>query len=138
MGHVPGCGPVDVRTMDEFDPKAEAELFASTMEELEPQLRLDFSLESLRRVDSMIAREYDSDEAFPAESLIVGVGCYVGETIRRAYGGDWHDEDAAVVEIGQIAAIYPIQKAAKRFRFGPAESLSLYADTVRRHAVPAA
>jgi hypothetical protein len=66
---------------------------------------------------------------------LFSLGAYVGETIRRKYGGKWNlahakiDPDSfpdATVELKGGAVIFPFHKTAKRIYNGDADSLFFY------------
>jgi len=72
--------------------------------------RLDFSIESLRAVDEMLA-EASAYVAELDENVVTGlvqqVGCYVLEVGRRAFGGEyfWHEEgEQPILVVGEPEA----------------------------------
>ncbi len=101
-----------------------------------PDLPLDYTAESIPALEQFIARQFDPPGSkYVGENLIIGVGCYVGEVIVRALGGHWNTEGKPEINgIGPIEAIFPINKAKKRFENGPADSLVHYFETVARYA----
>jgi hypothetical protein len=53
----------------------------------------------------------------------------------RTIGGHWNREDKPEINrIGRITAIFPLQKAVKRFSNGPQDSLLWYYENIRRYA----
>jgi len=72
--------------------------------------RLDFSIESLKAVDEMLA-EASAYVADLDENVVTGlvqqVGCYVLEVGRRAFGGEyfWHEEgEQPILVVGEPEA----------------------------------
>ena len=129
----------DWPTTNPADPpwyQREADTFIEIMREMVPDLRLDYSPESIGRLDRFIAREFDPPGSkHVGESLPIGVGCYIGEVVIRTLGGFWSKAGLPEVNaIGQIKAIFPIQKAVKRFKNGAEDSLVSYFDTIARYA----
>ena len=117
----------------------EAGTFLSTMGEVAPQLRLDYSVESLQRLDHFISEHFEPlGEKSIAESLPIGSGSYVGEVIIRHLGGHWNEEGRPEVnEVGALEVIYPIEKAHKRFQNGREDSLAWYYHSIAKQAYEA-
>lgn len=106
----------------------EAGAFLTRMDEVASQMQLDYSVDSLQRLEQFIAEHFDPPGTVNVdESLIFGIGCYYGEVIVRHLGGYWNEEDQPEINglgPGTVAAIQPIEKARHRFQSGPAASLS--------------
>jgi hypothetical protein len=119
--------------------QAEAGTFLAIMGEMAPQLGLDYTVDSLQRLENFISEHFDPPGSkFVGETLPVGIGCYVGEVIIRNIGGHWNLEDKPEINgLGPIEAIYPIEKAQKRFENGREESLAWYYHAVARQAYEA-
>jgi hypothetical protein len=85
----------------------------------------------------MAALEGDEDHNSPPLSggLVAGLGCFLGEIIRRNVSppGSWHPPEewgeGPVVEIGDLL-LDPVGKARAFLRYGPEESLAFYAEYV--------
>lgn len=117
----------------------EAGAFLTTMDEMAPQVGLDYTVESLQRLEQFVSEHFDSaGSKFVAETLPMGIGCYLGEVIIRNLGGHWNPEGKPEVNnIGPIAAIYPIEKAKLRFENGKKESLAWYYHSIQKQAYEA-
>lgn len=117
----------------------EAGTFLSIMDEMAPQLRLDYTVESLQRLDQFITENFEPAGTKPVgETLPVGIGCYMGEVIIRHLGGHWNENgEPEINNIGPVEAIYPIDKAIKRFKNGKEDSLAWYYHSVAKHAYEA-
>lgn len=83
---------------------------------------LDFSPASLRIVDKLIESGFDKDEDEETiEAAVQAFGPYVGEVIRRHYGGVWHDEEMQgqpfLINVGNSKSqVDPFRAADKRFQ----------------------
>jgi hypothetical protein len=85
----------------------------------------------------MAALEGDEDHNSPPLSggLVAGLGCFLGEIIRRNVGlpGLWRPPEewgeGPVVEIGDLV-LDPVGKARAFLEYGPEESLAFYAEYV--------
>jgi hypothetical protein len=83
----------------------------------------DYSVESVAELDCAIANFHAPGEAM--ESTILGYGAYLGETIRRTFGGEWVQGDEGVwVESPQGAKAYVLNWVSKRFQNGKEDLLS--------------
>lgn len=114
----------------------EAAVFVETMNQLAADLQLDYSIKSIADLESFIADHFDPPGSkFVGSSLIMGVGCYIGEVITRNLGGQWHKGGQPEINgLGQIEKIFPVQKAAKRFGNGPQDALTDYINVIKKYA----
>ncbi len=114
----------------------EAEVFTKVMRDLAPDVKLDYSPKSLATLDEFISKRFEpSGSKFVGGSIMTGMGCYVGEVIIRSVGGHWNNLGKPEVnDVGNIEALFPIQKVAKRFRNGSVDSLSFYYATILNHS----
>jgi hypothetical protein len=84
----------------------------------------------------------DEEEDPPIlDALVAGLGCFVGETIRRSTDppvGSWRtDEDwgeGPVIEAGDLV-LDPVGKSRAFLREGPDDSVAFYADYVLEQLV---
>jgi hypothetical protein len=111
----------------------EAKRFVEIMSDLAPEVRLDYSARSLSDLDAFILKRFEPPGSkYVGESLMVGMGCYVGEVVICTIGGHWSESKGPEINgLGEIQAIYPIQKVVKRFKNGSIDSLAFYYSTVR-------
>ncbi len=102
--------------------------------------RADFSIDSLREIDRFFDEHSHQGRPVPGGLLsedlgsrIFSLGSYVGEVIRRTHGGSWRGDDSdpegeikieLVLPNGTI--MWPVQRAMKRFKKGPEESIYVY------------
>ena len=97
---------------------------------------LDYDPTYLPLVEELMLAALDEDESPPIlDELVVGLGCFVGETIRRNAGSHatWSTEEGwgegPVVEAGWLV-LDPIGKARAFLLQGPEDSIAFYADYV--------
>lgn len=114
---------------------AQAAAFVDIMGDLAPQVRLDFTPQSLKALDAFIGATFEGPSASPApDSLQADVGAYVGEVIRRNIGGTWSADGSLRDVGGEVSQIDSFGKARKRFANGDEDSLAWFYEVVRRHA----
>ena len=100
---------------------------------------LDYEPGYLPLVEELLIAALEGDETQnspPLSSgLVAGLGCFLGETIRRNLSppGVWrpHQEwgEGPIVEIGEFV-LDPVGKARAFLEYGPEESLAFYAEYV--------
>jgi hypothetical protein len=100
---------------------------------------LDYEPGFLPLIEELLIAALEGDEAQDrpplSDGLVAGLGCFLGETIRRNVSppGVWRQPDAwgegPVVEIGDLV-LDPIGKAKAFLEHGPEESLAFYAEYV--------
>jgi hypothetical protein len=97
---------------------------------------LDYDPEYLPLVEELLIAALDEEEEPPIlDALVGGLGCFVGETIRRSAdpAGSWRtDEDwgeGLVIEVEGFV-LDPIGKSRAFLREGPDDSIAFYADYV--------
>lgn len=102
--------------------------------------RADFTLESLGEIDRFFDDHARGGVVRPDGLLseqfgsrIFAIGAYVGETLRRQLDGEWigddKDPEAEInisLKLGDGSIIWPVQRAMKRFRNGPEDSIAAY------------
>lgn len=116
-----GVPPITDETFAE-----EAAVFVRVMADVAPGVRLDGSPGSLADLDAALTASFGWAGAPPApESLMLGVGCYMGEVIRRHLGGSWNDE-GHLEGAGVAVEAFPLQRARRRLEDPEAGSLAAY------------
>jgi hypothetical protein len=96
---------------------------------------LDFTPDSLDGVERVLGKMHNHFKyaagAAPTDEQLNGTartwGIYVGEVIRRHYGGQWSaaEDGTLTLAVGE-ATISPIAKARKRIVDGPTENIRYY------------
>jgi hypothetical protein len=95
---------------------------------------LDYETGYLPLVEELLMAALDEEDDPPIlDALVAGLGCFVGETIRRSTDpplGSWRtDEDwgeGPVIEVGGFV-LDPVGKARAFLREGPEDSVAFYA-----------
>ena len=102
--------------------------------------RADFTLASFGEIDRFfdehapggVARS-DGLLSEDVGSRLFAIGSYIGETLRRQLGGEWVGDDKdpqaeinVSIKLADGSVIWPIQRAMKRFRNGPEDSIVAY------------
>jgi hypothetical protein len=97
---------------------------------------LDYEPGYLPLVEELLMAALDEDEAPPIlDSLVVGLGCFVGETIRRNanHPGAWRSDadwgEGPVLDVGWLV-LDPVGKARAFLLEGPEDSITFYANYV--------
>lgn len=97
---------------------------------------LDFTQDSLEAIERILGKihnagRYGTGNAAPGDEQLAAAsrmwGIYIGEVIRRHYGGQWSEAGAGTLAllIGEAKA-YPIEKARKRIVDGAADNIRYY------------
>ena len=117
------------------DPEGSAALFRDVAS-LQWGVDLDYETGYLPLVEELLMAALNEEEKPPIlDALVYGLGCFLGETIRRNAGvrGSWRmDEDwgeGAVIELGEYV-LDPIGKSRAFLREGPEDSVAFYADYI--------
>lgn len=101
-------------------------------------LELDYSPSTLNQLDDLIDHIFGPGSADDNAALIVAMGCYVGEVVLRAHGGQWRaDEEffhspAVIIEGKLQTRTFPLSRVWRRFEYGSEQSLVAYYTDVRR------
>lgn len=106
-------------------------------------LALDFTPESLKKVEAVLAQLHDAlktatPEERPTDKQIEGAsiiwGVYVGEVIRRHYGGRWEisKPDGVLQLTVNTASLFPVRKVQKRLMDGPGDNVAFYFHAMKR------
>lgn len=120
------------------DAKASAEWISKAL--ASSGYKADFSIESLKEIDRFFEEHAPNGKTLPggllsenAGSKLFAIGSYVGEVIRRQYGGTWHgidtDPEAEMdieLKLKTGTVLWPVQKVIKRFQNGSAEQIYAY------------
>jgi hypothetical protein len=102
--------------------------------------KADFSLESLKEIDRFFDEHSENGKpkvgGLLGEQLgsrIFSIGSYVGEVLKKEYGGKWvgndSDPDSEInleLRLNGDIGLYPIKKTIKRLQNGSEDSLYFY------------
>lgn len=103
--------PIPLPDVDPEGYAEEAQRFAATLSTGRNKLAMDFSLESVDRLDRFIAKR----GKVASDGFVIGLGCYLGEVIRSQCGGSWRADGALTFDSG-VSEAFPIQVANDRCR----------------------
>ncbi len=126
---------LDLVAASPADPEGSAELFREVASR---HWGVDLAYETgyLPLVEELLMAALDEQEGPPIlDALVIGLGCFVGETIRRnvRLSGSWRTEEGwgegPVVELEGFV-LDPIGKARAFLREGQEDSVAFYADYV--------
>jgi hypothetical protein len=117
------------------DPEGSAALFRDVAS-LQWGVDLDYETGYLPLVEELLMAALNEEEEPPIlDALVHGLGCFLGETIRRDAGApsSWRTDedwgDGAVIELRDLV-LDPIGKSRAFLREGPGDSVAFYADYV--------
>jgi len=96
-------------------------------------IELDFSVDSVELLGKVIDSFPQAESSEMIEKLnepLVAIGCYVGEVIRRNFGGKWQDTSTVNgFPIGiKLGSTYlnPVDKIIRRYKEGSEHNLTDY------------
>ena len=101
-------------------------------------LELDYSPGTLGQLDDFVDTHCGSGSADDHSTLIVGMGCYLGEVVIRNHGGHWSADEEffhspAVVIAGKLETrAFTLSRVWRRFEYGTEQSLVAYYGDLRR------
>jgi len=115
---------------------------------------LDYSPASILALDAFFADLYglqgdspETDAYQPStgkQKIIIGVGCYFGETLRRLFGGQWREDPKnpgnplwTQLDLPGDYHVFPITRVFKRFKNGAEEDLFSLFVAMRQKLAPA-
>ena len=105
--------------------RSNAELVAEQMRPLSG-LAFDYDAASVEWLDGYIERQRErlADDIRAVNRLVSVLGSYLGECIRRAYGGEWRrSEQGLGVYFTETVAAFPFNKTQKQFANGSGDSV---------------
>lgn len=97
--------------------------------------KADYTIESMKEIDRFIDEQSGEDGIISRGrgKILFSLGCYVGETVIRLFGGKWHTDDNdpegeinASVELENGTVIFPIQRVIKRYQNGSEDGIYAY------------
>lgn len=141
-----GGGGVSIRLNLPHEPRPEnlpllAEMVVKN--EAEAGVTLDYSIESLKQIDTVLS-QLRAEGATPSSvpDMVFCMGCYVGEVMRRKYGGEWVEPRADIplgpfplLRYGNGSHCAPIGKAFKCLQNGAGDSVHYFSGVMHPSAM---
>ena len=99
------------------------------------EYKADYTLESMKEIDRFIDEQSGENGIISKNRgrILFSLGCYIGETVIRLYGGKWHADDNdpqgeinASVELESGTVIFPMQRVIKRYQNGSEDGIYAY------------
>lgn len=89
---------------------------------------ISYDLEGVRWLEGYLQRQHEQKDGSLHDGLVSTLGSFLGECIRRNYGGEWADwEGSWCVRFDEQNAVFPFAKVRKQLEFGAEDSvLSFY------------
>lgn len=97
--------------------------------------KADYTLESMKEIDRFIEEQSGENGIISRNrgNILFSLGCYVGETVIRLYGGKWYadDNDPAgeiniSVKLDNGTVIFPVQRVIKRYQNSSEDGVYAY------------
>ncbi len=97
--------------------------------------KADYTLESMKEIDRFFDEQSGKNKTIPwrRDQIIFFLGCYIGETVIRLYGGKWNIDDNdsrgdtnASVTLDNGMVIFPMQRVIKRYQNGSEDGIYAY------------
>jgi hypothetical protein len=115
----------------------EADLFVFIAHQYGANDWLDFTAESVRRIDLLIDSWWPPNPAANAyESMVPAIGAYIGCVLCRDTGAVWvmdADRHEPAVEIPERGRAFPLSRVRKRCQFGIEYAVTPFFDEVRNY-----
>lgn len=141
-----GGGGGTIRLNLPYQPKPEnlpllAEMVVKN--EAEAGVTLDYSIGSLKEIDRVLYQLH-AEGATPSSvpDMVFCMGCYVGEAMRRKYGGEWVEPRADIplgpfplLRYGNGSHCAPIGKAFKCLQNGAGDSVHYFSGVMNPEAM---
>jgi hypothetical protein len=103
---------------------------------------LDYSEASVQSLETILANIHLSEDKESMEQAVKTWGSYLGEVVRRSFGGDWE----LVQPPGKAAAVptlviggsqlYPLMKVYRRLTMGEPENVWKFYEKIRARLSP--
>lgn len=97
--------------------------------------KADYTIESIKEIDRFLDEQSGENGIISRGrgKILFSLGCYVGETVIRLYGGKWHTDDNdpqgeinASVKLDNGTVIFPMQRVIKRYQNGSEDGIYAY------------
>lgn len=97
--------------------------------------KADYTIESMKEIDRFLDEQSGENGIISRGrgKILFSLGCYVGETVIRIYGGKWYADDNdpqgeinASVKLDNGTVIFPMQRVIKRYQNGSEDGIYAY------------
>lgn len=92
---------------------------------------LDYTREGLKHIDAVLEKNFDQNTL--SEKQIEQMGLYLGEVIRRSFGGEWRYNagfDELCLEVKEEGFIFPISQIKRALEHKESGQISSYVDSI--------
>lgn len=103
--------------------------------------RVNRNLEGMKEIERFFNEQSSEGGALSGQSgsILFGLGCLIGETIIKMYGGHWETDDEdpqgemnIAVRLPDNSVIWPVQRCMKRLKNGEQENIYDYVCAVKK------
>ncbi|MEJ7847626.1 MAG: hypothetical protein WKF92_06025 [Pyrinomonadaceae bacterium] len=94
-------------------------------------ITLNYDVESVKHLDQFINEKRHIFIDDTRDRMVSVFGAFLGESIRRNYGGSWNMiDDRAGIQFDENNAIFPFGKVRKQFENGGEDSILSFFQTI--------
>ncbi|MDO5096393.1 MAG: hypothetical protein Q4D65_07510 [Peptostreptococcaceae bacterium] len=106
--------------------------------------QVDYDLEGMKEIERFFNEQSSEGGALSGQSgsILFGLGCLIGETIIKIYGGHWETDDEdpqgemnIAIRLPDNSLIWPVQRCMKRLKNGAQENIYDYVRTVKKISI---
>ena len=103
--------------------------------------KVDYDLEGMKEIERFFNEQSSEGGALSGQSgsILFGLGCLIGETVIKIYGGHWETDDEdpqgemnIAVRLSDNSIIWPVQRCMKRLKNGEQENIYDYVCAVKK------
>ncbi len=103
--------------------------------------KVDYDLEGMKEIERFFNEQSSEGGALSGQSgsILFGLGCLIGETVIKIYGGHWETDDEdpqgevnIAVRLPDNSVIWPVQRCMKRLKNGEQENIYDYVCAVKK------
>ena len=97
--------------------------------------QVDFTVESMKEIDRFFDEQNKPDGILSKNrgTILFSIGCYIGETIIKHFGGFWITDDNdpqgemnIAVKTADGTLLFPVQRCMKQYQNGMEDSIYAY------------
>ncbi len=128
----PAANPQPVsKLIDDIKPSAQWIVMAMTSS----GYKVDFTIDSMKEIDRFFDEQNNPNGILANNrgTILFSIGCYIGETIIKNFGGCWITDDNdpqgeinMAVKMTDGTVLFPVQRCMKRFMNGAEDGIYAY------------